>query len=248
MRKVTGRTDRVVIVGAGLGGLACALHLAATGRDVTVLERESVPGGRAGRLSISGYEFDTGPTVLTVPELIAEPLGAVGEELTDWLSLTPLDPAYRAHYPDGSTLDVFTDPDRMADEITQVCGPREADGYRRFVRFGRELWQLERDDFIARNLDSPLDLLRPSLFRLFMRGGFRTLSSKIGDFFADPRTRRIFSFQSLYAGVAPQRALALYAVISYLDSVAGVHFPRGGMHAVPQALAAAANKHGVTFR
>src|SRR6185295_7967274 len=69
MRKVTGRTDRVVIVGAGLGGLACALHLAGTGRDVTILEREAVPGGRAGRLSVRGYEFDTGPTVLTVPDL-----------------------------------------------------------------------------------------------------------------------------------------------------------------------------------
>ncbi len=248
MRKVTGRSDRVVIVGAGLGGLACALHLAATGRDVTVVERESVPGGRAGRLSISGYEFDTGPTVLTAPELIAEPLGAVGENLEDWLNLTPLEPAYRAHYPDGSTLDVLTDVDRMADEITRVCGAKEADGYRKFVRFGQELWQLERDNFIGRNLDTTTDLIRPALLRLFLRGGFRRLSSKIEDFFADPRTRRIFSFQSLYAGVAPQRALALYAVISYLDTVAGVHCPRGGMHAIPQALAAAASKHGVTFR
>lgn len=248
MRKVTGRTDRVVIVGAGLGGLACALHLAASGREVTVVERESVPGGRAGRLSIGGYEFDTGPAVLTVPDLIAEPLGAVGENLEDWLSLTPLDPAYRAHFPDGSTLDVLTDPARMTEEISRVCGPREAEGYRRFVAFASELWRLERDDFIARNLDTPLDLIRPTLFRLFMQGAFRTLSSRIGDFFTDPRTQRIFSFQALYAGVAPQRALALYAVISYLDSVAGVHFPRGGMHAVPQALAGAANKHGVTFR
>ncbi len=111
MRTVDGRTDRVVVVGAGLGGLACALHLAGSGRQVTVLEREPVPGGRAGRLSVDGYEFDTGPTVLTMPDLIAEALGAVGEELTDWLDLIPLDPAYRAYYPDGSTLDVLTDTD-----------------------------------------------------------------------------------------------------------------------------------------
>ncbi|HEX6873216.1 MAG TPA: phytoene desaturase family protein, partial [Micromonosporaceae bacterium] len=248
MRKVTGRTDRVVVVGAGLGGLSCALHLAATGREVTVVEREPVPGGRAGRLSLHGYEFDTGPTVLTVPELIEEPLAAVGEKLTDWLTLKTLDPAYRAHYPDGSTLDVITEPNRMAEEVSRVCGPKEADGYLRFVEFARELWQLERDDFIARNLDTPFDLLRPTLLQLVLRGGFRSLSSKIGDFFKDPRTQRIFSFQSLYAGVAPQHALALYAVISYLDSVAGVYFPAGGMHAVPQALAGAADKHGVTFR
>jgi phytoene desaturase len=239
---------RVVIVGAGLGGLSCALHLAGAGRQVTILERSSVPGGRAGRLSIDGYQFDTGPTVLTMPSLVAEALGAVGEELADWLSLTRLDPAYRAHFPDGSTLDVIADTVRMAAEISRLCGPREADGYLRFVDYVRNLWRLERDDFIARNFDSPRDLLTLNLLRLAAVGGFRRLSTKVGQFFADPRTRRVFSFQSLYAGVAPHDALALYAVISYLDTVAGVYYPRGGMHAVPQALAGAAEKHGVDIR
>ena len=120
MRKVTGRTDRVVVVGAGLGGLACAA--------------------------------------------------------------------------------------RMAAEVTRACGPVQAAGYLRFVSVVRGLWRLERDA---------------------------------------PRTQRLFSFQSLYAGVPPHRALALYVVISYLDTVTGVYFPRGGVHAAPQALAGAAEKHGV---
>ncbi|WP_213456232.1 phytoene desaturase family protein [Rhizomonospora bruguierae] len=248
MRTVSGPTERVVIVGAGLGGLAAALHLAAAGRRVTVLEREPVPGGRAGRLALEGYEFDTGPTVLTMPELIAEALGAVGEELGDWLDLTQLDPAYRAHYPDGSTLDVITDTVRMAAEISRVCGAREADGYLRFVDHARALWRLERRDFIERNLDSPRDLLTANLLRLLAAGGFRRLQTKINQFFRDPRTRRIFSFQAMYAGLAPHDALALYAVIAYLDAVAGVWFPRGGVHAVPRALAGAAEKHGVTIR
>ncbi|MCM4081655.1 phytoene desaturase family protein [Paractinoplanes hotanensis] len=248
MRTVTGPTDHVVVVGAGLGGLACALHLAAAGRQVTVVEREAVPGGRAGRLSLRGYEFDTGPTVLTMPELIAEPLNAVGENLSDWLELTPLDPAYRAFYPDGSTLDVRTDTVRMAAEISRVCGPREADGYLRFVDFARQLWQLERNHFIDRNLDTPLDLVNLNLLKLLGLGGFRRLQPKINQYFRDPRTQRIFSFQAMYAGLAPHDALAIYAVIAYLDSVAGVFFPKGGMHAVPRALAGAAEKHGVTFR
>ncbi|NMO57510.1 phytoene desaturase [Actinoplanes sp. TBRC 11911] len=248
MRSVTGPTEHVVIVGAGLGGLASALHLAAAGRQVTVVERESVPGGRAGRLSLRGYEFDTGPTVLTMPSLIEEPLAAVGEKLSDWLELIPLDPAYRAYYPDGSTLDVLTDTVRMAGEISRVCGPREADGYLRFVDFARRLWLLERDHFIARNLDSPIDLLNLNLLKLLGMGGFRRLQPKINDYFRDPRTRRIFSFQAMYAGMAPHDALAIYAVIAYLDSVAGVFYPKGGMHAVPKALAGAAEKHGVVFR
>ncbi|MCG5466979.1 phytoene desaturase family protein [Micromonospora sp. NPDC053740] len=248
MRTVTGRTDRVVVVGAGLGGLACALHLAGSGRQVTVLEREPVPGGRAGRLGVDGYEFDTGPTVLTMPDLIAEALGAVGEELHDWLDLTPLDPAYRAYYPDGSTLDVLTDTTRMAAEISRVCGPREADGYLRFVEYARELWRLERTDFIERNLDAPSDLITGNLLKLLSGGAFRRLQTKINQFFRDPRTQRIFSFQAMYAGLAPHDALAIYAVIAYLDSVAGVYFPRGGIHAVSRAMAGAAEKHGVQIR
>jgi phytoene desaturase len=248
VRTVSGRTDHVIIVGAGLGGLACALHLAGAGRRVTVLEREPGPGGRAGRLTLGGYEFDTGPTVLTMPDLIAEALGAVGENLTDWLDLGPLDPAYRAHFHDGSSMDVISETTRMAGEVSRVCGPREADGYLRFVDYTRRLWQLQRRDFIERNLDGPRDLLTANLPRLIAAGGFRRLQTKVNQFFRDPRTRRIFSFQSLYAGVAPHDALALYAVISYLDSVAGVYFPRGGIHAVPRALAGAAEKAGVQLR
>lgn len=248
VRTVTGPTDRVVVVGAGLAGLSCALYLAAAGREVTVVERELVPGGRAGRLSVDGYDFDTGPTVLTMPSLIEEPLNAVGENLADWLELTPLDPAYRAYYPDGSTLDVRTDTVRMAAEVSRVCGPREADGYLRFVDYSRRLWELERDHFIDKNLDTPLDLVNLNLLKLLGMGGFGRLQPKIDQFFRDPRTRRIFSFQAMYAGLAPQDALAIYAVIAYLDSVAGVYYPKGGMHAVPTALAGAAAKHGVRFR
>jgi phytoene desaturase len=248
VRTVDGPSERVVIVGAGLGGLSCALRLAATGRDVTVVERESTPGGRAGRLTISGYEFDTGPTVLTMPELLEDLFESVHERMSDWLDLVRLDPAYRAHFPDGSTLDVIADPERMAAEIAGLCGEREADGYLRFVEYAKRLWHLQRNDFIDRNMDAPRDLIGANLLRLAASGGFRRLDTKIAQFFKDPRTRRIFSFQSMYAGLAPSNALALYAVIAYLDSIAGVYFPRGGIHAVPLALAGAAEKHGVTFR
>jgi phytoene desaturase len=234
----------VVVVGAGLGGLACALHLAGAGRQVTVLERAEQPGGRAGRLAMAGYEFDTGPTVLTMPELIEEALAAVGERLTDWLTLTALDPAYRAWFPDGSYLDVIADPARMAQHLAEVCGAQEADGYRRFVAYLRRLWRLQRAGFIERNFDRPSDLLTADLLRLVAAGGFGRLQRRIDRFFQDPRTRRIFSFQALYAGLAPHRALASYAVIAYLDAVCGVYFPQGGIHAVPRALAAAASKHG----
>src|SRR6266508_1084111 len=104
------------------------------------------------------------------------------------------------------------------------------------------------NDFSDRNIDSPVSLLTPNLARLIAMGGFRRLSSKIGSYLRDPRTQRVFSFQAMYAGVSPFQALALYLVISYMDSVSGVYFPAGGMHALPRALAAAAEKHGVQIR
>jgi phytoene desaturase len=248
MRRVSGPTENVVIVGAGLGGLSAALRLAGAGRRVLVLEREPHPGGRAGLHTVGGYRFDTGPTVLTMPELIEAAFASVGERMADWLTLHPVRPLYRARFADGSNLDVHADTDEMAAEVARVCGPAEAAGYRRFVRFLRRLYRVEMAGFIDRNLDSPASLLGPDLARLVALGGFRRLAPKIAGYLRDPRTRRVFSFQAMYAGLSPFQALALYAVISYMDCVVGVYFPAGGMHALPVAMAGAAARHGVEFR
>ena len=248
MRTVKGATENVVIVGAGLAGLSAALRLAGAGRSVTVIERESVPGGRSGLLQKDGYNFDTGPTVLTMPSLIEDAFNSVGEEMKDWLDLIPLRPLYRAFYHDGSQLDVYPDTKEMEAEIAKVIGPEEAIGYRNYVEFVTKLYKYEINDFIDRNIDSPFGLLTPNLARLIAIGGFRKLSPKVSQFLKDPRTQKVYSFQAMYAGVSPQQALAIYAVIAYMDSVNGVFFPRGGMHAVPRALAAAAEKHGVKFK
>ncbi|HEX2072925.1 MAG TPA: FAD-dependent oxidoreductase, partial [Geodermatophilus sp.] len=114
MRTVPGRTDRVVVVGAGLAGLSAALRLRGTGREVTVVERAPGPGGRAGRVERAGYALDTGPSVFTAPELVADTLAAVGEKLEDRLTLVPLETTYRARFADGSHLDVHADPDAFA--------------------------------------------------------------------------------------------------------------------------------------
>ena len=246
--RVKGPTDHVVVVGAGLAGLSAALRLAGAGRKVTVLERENVPGGRNGLLKKDGYSFDTGPSVLTMPSLINDAFNCVGEDMKDWLELTPLTPLYRAFYADGSQLDVHADTNEMEAEIAKHISSSEAAGYRRYVEFVTKLYKYEMNDFIDRNIDSPFNLLTPNLARLIALGGFRRLSPKVNQFMKDPRLQKVYSFQAMYAGVSPQQALAIYAVIAYMDSVNGVFFPKGGMHAVPRALAAAAEKHGVVFK
>jgi phytoene desaturase len=248
VRTVPGCTDRVVVVGAGLAGLATALRLRGAGREVTVVERASTAGGRAGRVERDGYALDTGPSVFTAPELLAETFAAVGEKLDERLTLLPLETTYRAQYADGSHLDVHADHDAFAAEVAALCGPGEAAALRRYLADLAELYRLQLATFIDRNLDSPLDLAGPELVTLARRGGFARLSRHVERYFTDDRLRRLFSFQALYAGVSPFRAIAAYAVIAQLDIGAGVWHPVGGIAAVPNALAAAAADAGVAFR
>lgn len=242
-----------VVVGAGLAGLSAAMHLAAAGRQVTVLERSPTVGGLAAPVVATGrggaaYRLDTGPTVLTMPTLLARPFEALGEDLAAWVTLRRLDPAYRAHFADGSTLDVTADPATMAERIAGFAGASDAAGYLRYVDWVSSLYRVQFPAFVDRDVGSPLRLVRPALARLVALGGFGRWGPRVDRFVADERLRRVLSFQALYAGMSPARALALYAVISYMDLVEGVYYPQGGMAALPVAMAAAAQAHGVQVR
>ena len=159
MRTVPGKTDHVVVVGAGLSGLSAAMQLAGQGRSVTVVERYSYPGGRVGQADIRGYRIDTGATVLTMPDIIEEAFDAVGASMSDYLDLMPSDPAYRASFADGSKLDVHADGERMAAAIEEFAGPEQAAGYWRLRNWLTELYKLEIDGFIGSNFSSPMSLL-----------------------------------------------------------------------------------------
>src|SRR5262249_40670148 len=156
---------------------------------------------------------------------------AVGAELDEFVELNRLDPVYRTTFADGSTLRVLSDPGAMTAEIRAACGERDAAQFARFTAWLRALYDVEMPHFLARNYASPFGLvraLRPAV-ALARLGGFRRLERKVASFFADERLRRVFSFQSMYAGLAPYQALALLGVITYMDSVEGAYYPRGGV-------------------
>ena len=161
-----------------------------------------------------------------------------------------LDPAYRACFADGSTINVRYGREAMRDEIAQKCGSVDAAAFESFVDWLRRLYVIEMPNFIDRNFDTPLDLLSSprALVQLLRLGAFGRLGAAVRRRFTDPRLHRLFSFQAMYAGLAPESALALYAVITYMDSIEGVWFPEGGIHAVPMIMAQVAEKAGVTFR
>jgi phytoene desaturase len=241
---------QVVVIGAGLGGLSAAAHLSRLGHSVTVVERDSIPGGRAGMIEEAGFRLDNGPTVLTMPGLLADAFAAAGAEMADFVTIRPVDPMYRAVYADGSTLHVRHGREAMAQEIREFSNGREAEAFLRFCDWLEQLYRVEMAHFIDANFDSVLDLVKPwkAGIELLKLGGFGKLGRKVASFFDDERLQRIFSFQAMYAGLAPYEALSLYAVITYMDSVEGVFVPVGGMHAMATGLAAAVEKAGVTIR
>jgi len=240
---------RVVVVGAGLGGLSAAVRLAADGADVTLVEREDQPGGRAGRVEREGFHFDTGPQIMTMPELVADVFAAAGEDMSDHLTMRRMDPAYRAVFHDGSELAVRGTVEQMTDEIRAEIGPEEADRFVAFTRHLRELYDTELPDFIDANFDSVLDMAKPGpLLKLARLGGVRRLYPLVASHLQDWRLRRLFTFQAMYAGMSPYEALGIYAVIAYMDSVRGVYSVDGGIHAVSTALADLARRAGVDVR
>lgn len=238
--------SRVVVLGAGLAGLAAACHLVADGHQVIVLEREPGPGGRCGALRQDGFTFSAGATVLTMPELVAEPLARIGTRLADILELTRLDPGYRAHFHDFSTLDVPASIPAFRAEIGREVSPEAAVAFDRFVAWLEELYDNELPNFIDRNFDSAAGLAWPpsAAAKLLAMGAFGSLDAVVRGFFDDERLVRLFTFQALYAGLSPLTARALYAVIAYMDTIRGVYHPRGGMAAVPQAMAEALRAAG----
>ena len=237
-----------MVVGAGLAGLAAALRLRGAGREVTVVERGPGPGGRAGRVERAGYALDTGPSVFTAPEILADTLAAVGEKLEERLTLLPLETTYRAQFADGSQLDVHADPDAFAAEVAGCAGPAEAAALRRYLADLAELYRLQLAHLHRPEPGLAAGPARPRARRPRPARRVRPAVPPRRRYFADDRLRRLFSFQALYAGVSPFRAIAAYAVIAQLDIGAGVWHPVGGIAAVPRALAAAAADAGVVFR
>jgi phytoene desaturase len=241
---------RIIVIGAGLGGLSAAAHLVGAGHEVTILERSSGPGGRAGIIEQDGFRLDTGPTVFTMPHLLEDVFAAVGREMNDYVTIDRVDPMYRAVFADGSVLHVRHGRQAMTEEIRQFANAREAGAFNEFCEWLTELYELEMPRFIDANYGSPIDLLKSwrALLDLIRLGGFGGLDNKVASFFEDERLRRMFSFQSMYAGLAPREALALYSVITYMDTVAGVFAPRGGVHSIATGLARAVVEAGGSIR
>ncbi|MGW1057990.1 phytoene desaturase family protein [Micromonospora rubida] len=245
---------RIVVVGAGVGGLATAARLAATGHEVTVFEQADTVGGKLGRYvhdaTAGSFHFDTGPSLLTLPEVFHDLFEATGAKLDEYLDLVPVDPIARHVFPDGATLDSCADPAEFAARVGAAFGDRAAADWQRLWRRAARVWDASHSDVLRRAVDSPLDLasLAWRLGDLAAIGPGRTLRGLGRRHLSDPRLRMLLDRYATYTGADPRRAPAALVAVPYAELTFGGWYLRGGLGTLADALLTRCLDLGVVVR
>jgi len=240
--------QNVAVVGAGLGGLAVAIRLQHAGNKVTVYEKNSWAGGRCGTIDIQGFHFDTGPTLLLMPDVLERLFSDVGRKLSDYLDLRRMSPNYRLHFRDGSDFDFFSNQEQTI-EVLEKIEPGAGAAFVRFLADAGFCYRTARENFVERNFLKPGDFFTArNLSLLFRMRAHRKLYRLISSYFKDERLRQAFSFQTMYLGLSPYQSPALYTLLPYTEFTEGIWYPMGGMHAVARALADLLSELGGNIR
>jgi len=248
------RKGRIGIIGAGLGGLAAACTLAARGYSVVLLEKSPWLGGKAAVLESDGYRFDMGPTILTLPRVLARICAEAGRKLEDVLPLVPLDPQWRCFFSDGSVLDLNADVERMCKNLAKFS-PGSEGSYRRFVDFSGRLQTISEQFFFWRSVGGLGDmfdmrsLLKPALLGAVL--GMRmhqTVAQAVRAYVPEHRVAQMLDHFTQYVGSAPDQSPAVLCGIAQMQLNDGIWYPMGGIAAIPKALTQLAEELGVEAR
>jgi phytoene desaturase len=230
--------SRVIVIGAGVGGLAAAIRLAGAGHDVTVFEQAATAGGKLAQYERDGFRFDTGPSLLTLPQVFA----GLGLDL----DLQPLDPVVRHVFPDGSVLDSSSDPAVFRARIADAFGPRAAAEWARFWQRAARIWDASWDSVLRREV-SPATLARlswrvPDLLAIAPGRSLRALGRA---YLGDWRLRMLLDRYATYTGTDPRRAPAALAAVPYAELAFGGWYLPGGLVTLADAMVARARSLGV---
>lgn len=239
--------DRVIVVGAGLGGLAAAIRLAVAGRQVLVFEKNERVGGKLNLLREAGYTFDTGPSLLTMPWVLEELFTAAGRRMDDYLTIMPIEPTCRYHWPDGTRFHAWQRLPQLVKEIERLSAA-DVPAFFRFLAYAAQIYATVADPFLLRPFNGLPDLLTPRLIRDGWRiDALRTVDAAVSSFFRSPYLRQVFNRYATYNGSSPYRAPATFNVIAYIELTEGGWYVRGGMYTLAQALERLAKELGVTI-
>jgi phytoene desaturase len=240
--------NRVIVIGAGLGGLAAALRLAHAGYDVTVLEKQSRPGGRSNLIEENGFRVDTGPTILVMKDTFEELYRFLGKDINQRIQFVQLDPNYRIYFHDNTHFDLYSNMALLAQEVEKI-EPGAAERLFRFIGAGAKKYELGMD-FVDRNFDRITDLANPVAgARLFGTQAHHNLYRQVSKFFnGNDKLTKAFSFHSMFLGLSPFDALAMYSLITYADLALGMWFPMGGIYSIIEDMLILADEMGVKVR
>ena len=245
---MSSKHEHVIVIGAGLGGLATALRLQFAGFQVTVLEKLARPGGRSNVIEEQGFRVDTGPTLLLMKDTFEETYRAVGQDLQQRLKLIQLDPHYRIYYHDGTYLDLFANMAQLAQEVERL-EPGSRERLFRFLGAGAKKYELAMD-FVVRNYTRITDLANPSaLTRLMQTRAYENMYRQVSKYFnGSDKLAKAFTFHSMFLGLSPYDSLAMYSMITYADMALGMWFPMGGIYSVVEDMVRLGQELGFELR
>jgi len=241
-------SKHIIIVGAGIGGLSAAIRLAARRHRVTVVEKLDRPGGKMGEVRADGFRWDTGPSVITMRHVYERLFAEAGRKLGDYLDLVPLNPITRYFWPDGATIDAVADEDAMCENIRRAFGPRDVDGYRKFMRYAKRLHDVVSEPFLYRQKPAARDLLKLPLADVLKIDALRTMHQAVSAHFKDPHLVQLFDRFATYNGSSPYQAPATLNVIAHVEMAQGAWYPRGGIYQFALAWERLARELGVELR
>ena len=246
-RAVRGGAKRVVVVGAGPGGLATAMLLRAAGAEVTLVEREDRVGGRTASFTQDGFTFDYGPTFYLYPEVLREIFAACGRSLDDEVDLRRLDSMYRLQFDDGKTFDATPDVERLTAEAAKFSR-EDAPNVARYLKENLAKFGVFKP-ILQRPFNGPADLVKMDMLKAFpLFRPWLTVDQDLRRWFKDPDLRLAFSFQSKYLGMSPFKCPSLFTIVAHVEYGFGVFHPIGGCNAIPEAMARVATDVGVDLR
>ena len=240
-------TSTALVVGAGIGGIATAAHLAQHGMQVTVLEKNSRPGGRCDQFTRDGHTFDSGPTLFIMPLVYEAEFAALGATLRERLDLQRVDPTYHLVFDDGSQLALTSDLNAMRQQL-EAIEPNSMAGFLRYLEEGDRHYHVAMERMVNRDFRRPTDFFNLSNVPLaFQVKPLLQHYPHMARYFDSPRLKAAFTFQDVYMGLSPFEAPATFSMMPYTELAHGVFYPRGGMYTLVTALVEIAREAGVTF-
>lgn len=232
MKEEIGLKKKTIIIGGGVAGLASAVRLQSKGYDVEIYEKESTIGGKMNQIKESGFTFDTGPTIVMMPEVYKDVFRAAGKNPDDYMEMQQLDPIYSIFYSDGERVQVSTDLVHLTDYLEGIS-EKDSSGYLKYVSETYDRYLIAKNHFIDKTFRKPTDFYNPSTLMNALRlKTFDSAYNSISKYIEDDKLKKLLSFQTLYIGISPYNGPSIYNIIPLIEMIYGVWFIKGGMYSL----------------